>query len=107
MRHLRADLVEYLQGQLKPCRPGYRGQMERGVRRTAERKVYRDGVFKGLYREDVARTDIFLHKVHDRASGILSKADAPSVHGGDSAVPGQAEAEHLHHAVHRIGGEHT
>ena len=29
------------------------------------------------------------------------------MHGGDGAVPGQAEAEHLHHAVHRIGGEHA
>ena len=107
VRHFFADFVEEVEGHFKARRPRYRGEVERCVGGAAEREVYGDGVAEGVHREDVARTDVLVHHVHDGASRVFREADASRVYRGYGAVAGEGEAEHFHHTVHGVGGEHA
>ena len=104
--HLAAELVEGLQleREARLVRDG--GQVQHRVRGGAERHVDRDGVGHRLLRHDVARADVPAQQLHDLHPGVLGQAAPRGGHRGDRAVAGQAEADRLGQAVHRVGREH-
>ena len=107
MRRLPADLVHVFKRQLQSGRMRDRRQVQRRVRRSAERHIDSDGVLESRFCQDFVGGDVLLDKRHDHASGFLGEAFACGKHGRDRPVPRKRQPESFHHAIHRVRGEHS
>ena len=65
-----------------------------------------DRVLERLAGEDVARLDVALDEIDDRASRLLGEVTSPRVDGRDRRAAWQREPERLRHAGHGRGGAH-
>ena len=81
--------------------------MQHCIGRAAKGHVNGHGIFKGLWRGNVPRSDIVVQQVHDRHASMLGKPDAGCCNSRNSAIARQTETDGLGKAVHGIGGEHA
>ena len=91
-----------------------RQQMQDGVGGTAHGDVQRHRVLERGEGRDRTRQDgevvgfvVAAGDLDDLAAGFEEQFPPVGVGGDDGAVAGQAEAQRLHQAVHRVGGEHA
>src|SRR5579884_723048 len=81
--------------------------MQNSVGRAAHRHVQREGVVNRFGVDNLARREIGFDKLQDHAPG-LARQFAPRFAGGEPrAIAGQGDAQRLHQAIHRVGGEHA
>ena len=86
---------------------GDRRNMERRIRRAAERHVDADGVLEGVLGHDLARREIFLHHADDPFAALEGD---PALFAGDRERGGasrQAHAERLGDAGHGVRRVHA
>ena len=82
VRHLRADAVEVVEGELDLGLARDREQVQHDVRGAAERHADRDGVLERLLGEDLARGDAVLQQVDDGLARAVRVVVAATVGGG-------------------------
>jgi hypothetical protein len=107
MRHARADAVEVFELELDVRLVRDREQVQHRVRRTAERHRDRDRVLERVFGHDLARTQIHLEQIHDRAARFVREVVAPAVDCGGRGRTRQRHSERLTDRSHRVGGEHA
>ena len=81
VRHLRADAVEVVEGELDLGLAGDREQVQHDVRGAAEGHAHRDGVLERLLGEDLTRGDAVLQQVDDGLARAVRVVVATAVGG--------------------------
>ncbi len=79
--------------------------MEHRVCRASNSHVRGDGVLEGGLRHDLLWPEPFLHQPNGAHTGLLRQTYAGGGHCGNRAVAGEAHAQCLRQAVHRVGRE--
>ena len=85
---------------------GDRVDVDRGVGRTADRRVDHDRVLECLPGQDVGGLEVLLHHLDDALPGQVGHPAAVAVGRRDRRRAGKAHAERLGEAVHRRGRPH-
>src|SRR5690606_7719646 len=112
--HAARQLVDVRQGEVHFSFLGGGQQVQDGVGGATHGDVQGHGVLEGLEAGDRARQHagvvlfvVALGDLDDGTAGLQEEFLAVAVGGQHGAVAGQAEADGLHQAVHRVGGEHA
>ena len=113
-RHLAAQPVDVLHGEVHPGFLGGGQQVQHGIGRSAHRNVEAHRVFEGFEAGNAARQDAgvillvpALAQFDRESPGLEEQRLAIGMGSQLRAVAGQRKAQRLGQAVHRIGGEHA
>ena len=107
VRHLVADAVEVVEGQLDLGLVRDREQVQHDVGGAAEGHGDGDRVLERLLGEDVAGGDAEAQQVDDGLARAVREVVAAAVGRGRGGRAGQAHAERLGDGGHRVGGVHA
>ena len=105
--HLFADAAEIVERKLDVGGMSHGEKVKHGVGRTAEGDDDRDGVFKRLFRHDVAGTDAGLEQSQRGFTGAAAIVLFLRPDGELGRTVGQAHAERLDGRGHGVGSIHA
>ena len=100
-RDMKTDAVEVLDLERHAGVAGNGREVDRGVRRAADRRVDDDGVLERFTGQDLRRLQVFSDHLHDALAGEVGDAPAVPQWRRDGGAAGQAHPERLGQRVHR------